>query len=350
VVVEPIAGPVVSVLVAIGSAAPLAWRRTAPTAAALAGTAIWMVPTPHGFLFAGFVIAVLLFFSVGAHVQQTWRVVAVTAFGVCVGVVMTILGPEDPAAAPGAALAVAAPAVAGRLVARYRLQNARLRELSEELVRERARSEQAAVAEERTRIARELHDVIGHEVTVIALQADAAAAALTQAPDRAAAPIVAIRAAAAQALDEMRRVVHLLRRPGDDRELHPQPGLSDLCALVEATRAAGTPVDLALRLPDLPPLPSVQLAAYRLVQEALTNSRRHAPGSAVRVRVDATDGHLCVEVLTSGGRPARNPGSGHGIVGMRERVRMHGGQLDVGPTLDGYAVRARLPLVLPAAP
>ena len=94
----------------------------------------------------------------------------------------------------------------------------------------------------------------------------------------------------------------------------------------------------------------MQLAAYRLVQEALTNSRRHAPGSAVRVRVDATDGHLCVEVLTSGGRPARNPGSGHGIVGMRQRVRMHGGRLDVGPTADGYAVRARLPLVLPAAP
>ncbi len=348
VVVEPIAGPVVSVLVAVGSAAPLAWRRTAPAAAAFAGTAIWLVPTPHGFLFSGFVIAVLLFFSVGAYVPQTWRVVLLTAFGATVGVVMTLLGPEDPAAAPGAALAVAAPAVAGRLVARYRLQNARLRELTEELVRERARAEQAAVAEERTRIARELHDVIGHEVTVIALQADAAAAALERAPDRAGAPIIAIRGAAAQALDEMRRVVQLLRRPGEDHELHPQPGLTDLCALVDAARAAGTPVDVVLRLPDEPPSPSVQLAAYRLVQEALTNSRRHAPGSGVHLRVDSREGQLCVEVVTSGGRPGRNPGGGHGIVGMRERVRMHGGQLDVGPTPDGYAVRARLPL--PAAP
>lgn len=344
VVVEPIASPAVSLVVAVGSTAPLAWRRVAPATAALAGTAVWTIPTPRGFLLLGFVIAVLLFFSVGAHVRRTWRVAAVTAIGTTVGVVMTLLGPEDPPVAVGAALVVVAPVFAGRLVAHQRAQNARLRDLTEELVRERAGAERAAAAEERTRIARELHDVIGHEVSVIALQADAAAAALAVAPERAAAPVAAIRAAATEALGELRRVVGLLRGPADDEDLRPQPGLADLVELVAHARDAGADVDLALRPPAVPPPPGLQLAVYRVVQEALTNATRHAPGSAVRVRVDGGADALCVEIVSRGGRPGRPPGGGHGLVGMRERVRMHGGELTAGPAGDGFAVTARLPL------
>lgn len=319
-------------------------------AAALAGVAIWTIPTPHGFLLSGFVIAVLLFFSVGAYVPQLGRIVLVTSLGVIVGVVMTLVGPEDPPVAIGAALAVAAPAVAGRLVARYRMQNVRLRELSDELVRERARTEQAAVAAERARIARELHDVIGHEVSVIALQADAAAAALAKAPERAAAPVATIRSAAASALAEMRRVVGLLREENAEEDRHPQPGLADLRELVNTAEASGTPVVLELRPPDEPLPPSLQLTVYRVVQEALTNARRHAPGSALRVRLHGRGDELCVEIVSSGGRAVRAPGGGHGLIGMRERVRMHGGELTTGPTRDGFAVTARLPVAVAARP
>lgn len=350
VAVEPIAGPAVSVLVALVSTVPLAWRRVFPATAALTGSVIWLVPTPHGFLLLGFVIAALLYFAVGAGVAPMWRLLAVTGAGVVLGVVSTLLGPEDPPVAIGTALAVAGPAVAGRLVAHSRAQNERLRELTAELVRERAAAEQVAVAEERARIARELHDVIGHEVTVIALQADAAAAALAKAPERAAAPVDAIRSSAAEALAEMRRVVDLLRRPGEPDDLHPQPGLADLAALVEAARAVGSRVDLVLRPPVTPLPPSLQLAAYRLVQEALTNAHRHAPGSSVHVRIEADAHCLVVEVVSHGGRVRGAAGGGHGLVGMRERVRMHGGDLEAGPTADGFAVTARLPLTLPAAP
>jgi signal transduction histidine kinase len=350
VALAPIASPAVSVLVAVVSTVPLAWRRTHPAVAALVGTAVWLVPTPGGYLLLGYVVSGLLFYSLGAYDPVRWRVVAVTAVSAAVSVVATLLGPEVWQASIGAALAVTGPALAGGLVAQHRAQNARLRELTAELVRERAAAERAAAAEERTRIARELHDVIGHEITVIALQADAAAAAFARAPERAGVPIDRIRAAAARTLTEMRRVVGLLRDPEDgDEQLRPQPGLADLAGLVQEARAAGTEVDLVLDPPAVAPPPSLQLTVFRIVQEALTNARRHAPGAPVRVRIDGAGTALCLEVH-SGGRPARAGGSGHGLIGMRERVRMHGGSLEAGPAPDGFLVRARLPLVLEPAP
>jgi signal transduction histidine kinase len=298
----------------------------------------------------GYVISGVLFYSLSAHDRVLWRVVAVTAVGVAVSVAVTLLGPDAWQVAIGSALAVAGPAVAGLLVAQHRTQNERLRELTAELVRERAAAERSAAAEERTRIARELHDVIGHEITVIALQADAAAAALARAPDRAAVPIDRIRAAAARTLTEMRRVVGLLRDPEDVEELRPQPGLADLTALVQAACEGGADVDLVLAPPPAAPPSSVQLTAYRIVQEALTNARKHAPGAPVRVTVDGTGPAVCVEVRSGDGRAARPAVGGHGLLGMHERVRMHGGSLEAGPTPDGFLVRARLPLPVQVSP
>ncbi|WP_116453162.1 sensor histidine kinase [Blastococcus litoris] len=349
VAVAPIASPVVSALVAVGSTAPLAWRRVLPSTAALVMTAVWTIPTADGFLLLGYVIAGLLFYSVGAYATGTWRILGVCTVGLVAGVALTLLGPEHPTAAIGAALVVVGPAAAGRLVAHQREQNRRLRELTGQLLRERALAERTAVAEERARIARELHDVLGHEVTVIALQADAAAAALTKAPDRAAAPIAAIRRSAAEALTEMRRAVGLLRDDGDGA-LRPQPGLADVPALVEQHRAAGGPVELTFRPPSRPLHASVGLAGYRLVQEALTNASRHAPGSPVRVCVDGDGPAVVVEVVNDAGTAAGSPGSGFGLVGMRERVRLLGGELDAGPRSDGgFGLRARLPVDVPAA-
>lgn len=352
VVIAPITTPALSAVVAVGSSVPLAWRRVHPVAAALTMTAVWLVPTT-GFLFLGYVIAAVMFFSVGASTTRTWVVAAVSTACATVGVVMTLLGPEPEPAAIGAALVVAGPVVAGRLVAHQRRQTAQLAELTGRLVQERATAERAAVAEERARIARELHDVIGHEVTVIALQADAAAAALAQAPERAVAPVEAIRRSAGGALAEMRRVVGMLRA-AEEEDLRPQPGLDDLDDLVEQSRAAGAQVDLTLRPPVRATHASVELAAYRLVQEALTNARRHAPGAPVDVRVVGDEAEVVIEVVNppAGAIPApRAGGSGFGLVGMRERVRMLGGRFEAGPTArGGYALTARLPLDLPGAP
>jgi signal transduction histidine kinase len=278
VAVDPITDPDwLSFAVAISSALPLAWRRVHPVAAALTMTAAWLIPPDDGFLFLGYVIAAVLFFSLGAYTQPWAAVVAVCTVSTAVGVVMTLLGPEPEPAALGAALVVIGPAAAGRLVAHQRAQTAMLRDLTARLVHERATAERAAVAEERTRIARELHDAIGHQVTVIALQADAAAAALAKAPERAAAPVEAIRRSAAEALAEMRQVVGMLRA-AEEEDLRPQPALADVAALVDQSRSAGHRIDLTLRPPGRSVHASVELAAYRLVQEALTNARRHAPG------------------------------------------------------------------------
>ncbi len=352
VAVAPIASPVVSVLVALGFAVPVAWRSVHPVAAALAMTAVWLVPT-EGFLLLGYVMVALVFYSLGLGTGRPAVVVGVSVVAASVGVVMTLLGTEPEPAAIGAVLVVAGPVLAGRLVAHQRRQTARLEQLTARLVRERALAERAAAAEERSRIARELHDVIGHEVTVIALQADAAAAALAKAPDRAAAPVEAIRRSAAEALAEMRRVVGMLRA-AEEEDLRPQPGLRDLAALVEQSRAAGAQVRLTVEPPPRPVHASVELAAYRLVQEALTNARRHAPGAAVDVRVVGDGSAVTVEVVNRPAVPtprAAAEGSGFGLVGMRERVRMLGGRLDAGPTgAGGYALTARLPLELPGAP
>ena len=353
--VQPItATPLLSVVIALGFALPLAWRRVYPVPAALSLSLVWLIPTT-GFLFLGYVVAALVFFSVGASVRRLDVTVAVCAWAATVGVVMTLLGPEPEPAAIGAVLVVAGPVVAGRLVAHQRRQTALLEELTGRLVQERATAERAAVAEERSRIARELHDVIGHEVTVIALQADAAAAALAKAPERAAAPVAAIRRSATEALAEMRRVVGMLRA-AEEEDLHPQPGLDDVAALVEQSRAAGAQVELTLRPPPRPTHASVELAAYRLVQEALTNARRHAPGSPVDVRVVGDDAAVLVEVMNRPAGPVplpREPAerTGFGLVGMRERVRLLGGRLDAGPVDGGgYALTARLPLELPGSP
>lgn len=340
---EPISGPVASLAVALGSTLPLAWRRVHPAAAALAGTVVWFIPT-QGFLFFGYVVAVLLYFSVGNEIPRLPVVVTVTGVGMVLGVAATLLTDQPPPTAFGSALAVAAPAAAGRIVAHQRAQTARLHELTEQLVRERVTAEQIAVAEERTRIARELHDVIGHDVTVIVLQADAAAAALQKAPHMASAPVAAIRDAAADVLTEMRSVLGVLRaEPG--QRLRPQPGLADLPSLVDEARRAGEPVTLELSPLPRPVPATVQLAAYRLVQEALTNAQRHAAGASVQVRVQVDRDAIVVRVVDSGGRADQANGAGFGLVGMRERVRLLGGQLETGQRHGGgFAVSARLPL------
>jgi signal transduction histidine kinase len=213
-----------------------------------------------------------------------------------------------------------------------------------------------AVMEERARIAHELHDVVAHHISMIAVQAETARLTTPGMPDEGQVRLAAIGDTARDALDEMRRLLDVLRT-GDvvTAERTPQPGLERLDALLDTARAAGTPVRLTLQGPSVPLPTSVDLTAYRIVQEALTNARRHAPGATVEVEVDYGEHALHLRVRDDGPGPAPGRDSserdgpeghgGHGLVGMRERAALVGGALRSGPAEEGgFVVEADLPI------
>ncbi|MFI9238649.1 sensor histidine kinase [Streptomyces sp. NPDC053079] len=234
------------------------------------------------------------------------------------------------------------------------------RALAEQETISEAERARRTLLEERARIARELHDVVAHHMSVITVQADSAPYRVAGLPDAAREEFGAIAATARESLTEMRRLLGVLRSEGspgaDGSERTPQPGVDRLPQLIEATVRTGLPVELTM--PVLPALPqTVDLSAYRIVQEALSNVVRHAPGAPTRVSVSvngtgAAGTALTVLVVNSAAaasdapqRPLETSGTGHGLVGMRERVRLVGGTLDTGPLPDGgFRVAARLPL------
>lgn len=222
---------------------------------------------------------------------------------------------------------------------------------------ERARR---TLLEERARIARELHDVVAHHMSVITVQADSAPYRLPGMPEPVREEFAAIAAGARESLGEMRRLLTVLRGDGGDGgagangERAPQPGIGRLQQLVEATVRAGQPVELSLAAgAAVAAPPAVDLSAYRIVQEALANVVRHAPGAPTRVSVTVDEDEVLVLVVNGPARDAvvtlESSGTGHGLVGMRERVRLTGGTLDTGPLPDGgFRVAARLPLNAPS--
>ncbi|MEU0129002.1 sensor histidine kinase [Streptomyces sp. NPDC006289] len=253
----------------------------------------------------------------------------------------------------GGVVLVIGAAVRERSEAQRRL--AEQESISEE---ERARR---TLLEERTRIARELHDVVAHHMSVITVQADSAPYRVGGLSEEARAEFASIAAGARESLAEMRRLLSVLRSDGSPGELAPQPGLDRVQQLVEATVRAGLPAELSLAAEVVEVLERggvpqvVNLSAYRIVQEALANVVRHAPGARTRVSVTARDGRLTVLVVNGAppeeGSPLETSGTGHGLVGMRERVRLTGGTLDTGPLPDGgFRVAARLPLPPPQPP
>ncbi|NAS22265.1 sensor histidine kinase [Herbidospora sp. NEAU-GS84] len=231
---------------------------------------------------------------------------------------------------PGGPLAVVA--VAGAGAAGWLIRSRR--DTQAALAEERG---QRALLEERARIARELHDVVAHHMSVIAIQADAGPHRVADPPPELTEAFATIRSTALEGLGELRRLLGLLRAEPD---VSPQPSLTDLDRL-----AAGATLETTGDLGDVPR--GVGLNAYRIVQEALTNTMWHAPGAAVTVRVVRDDRELRIGVTNTRPHdpPKAGPGAGHGILGMRERAAMLGGTLTTGPTADGgYAVSAVLPL------
>jgi signal transduction histidine kinase len=219
---------------------------------------------------------------------------------------------------------------------------------AEKAEREREQRAKEAAREERARIARELHDVIAHSVSVMVVQAGAAEEVLRQAPERALEPIRAVQETGRQALAEMARLLGMLRRDGEELGLAPQPGLDELETLVEQTRRAGLPVELRIEGAPRPVPLGADLSAYRIIQEALTNTRKHAGEASAAVTVRYGPEALELEIVDDGSGSGNGDGGGHGLVGMHERVALFGGELQAGPQPSGgFRVHARLPLAEP---
>jgi signal transduction histidine kinase len=214
------------------------------------------------------------------------------------------------------------------------------------LEREREERARAAVAEERARIARELHDVVGHSVSVMTVQASGVRRLLRPEQEREREALLVVEQTGREALAEMRRLVGVLRRPEESPALAPQPSLEHLKKLVEQVRESGLAVDLKVEgKPEKLPA-SVDLAAYRLVQEGLTNTLKHADARRAEVLVRYGDGLVELVVADDGQGTGGGDGGGHGLVGLRERVSVVGGELVAGPRPGGgYEIRARLPVI-----
>ncbi|GHI75257.1 sensor histidine kinase [Streptomyces spororaveus] len=273
------------------------------------------------------------------------------------GVVGTVLGFSQPAGVMNttALLFVLSGVVLVLTGALRGLGDAQQRVAEQESISEAERSRRTLL-EERARIARELHDVVAHHMSVITVQADSAPYRVPGMSEPVREEFAAIAASARESLGEMRRLLTVLRgdgaggAEGADGERAPQPGIDRLQQLVEATVRAGQPVELSLAAGAAGAAPpAVDLSAYRIVQEALANVVRHAPGAPTRVSVTVDEDEVLVLVVNGPARDAvvelESSGTGHGLVGMRERVRLTGGTLDTGPLPDGgFRVAARLPL------
>ena len=213
---------------------------------------------------------------------------------------------------------------------------------------EREREERArrAVADERARIARELHDVVGHSVSVMTVQASAVRRLLEQDQERVSEALQVVEQTGREALAEMRRMVGVLRHAEDGPALAPQPSLEQLERLVEHTRNAGLPVDLRVEGDPVQLPTGIDLTAYRLVQEGLTNAIKHAGANRAEVLVRYAGGHVELTVSDDGDGDGSGGGGGHGLVGMRERVSVYGGKLEAGARPEGgFLLRATLPVV-----
>ena len=342
--------PAVPVQVAIASLGVVAlwWRRRAPVAVTVIGGVVMLTTG------VPIVMGVGVFTVAVRRRDRVLLAVSLGAFGVTVGRALFDQGwGELPANALVAVIGVGFCVAAGAYVGARRALVASLTERAERAERERElRAEQAKVAE-RARIAREMHDVLAHKVSLIALHAGALEVNAGMDEERVRQSAALIRTTATEAMSELREVLGVLRAGGGlDEELRPQAGADELARVVDASRAAGVRVTLDVDGPLLPD--ALARTVHRVVQEALTNVHKHARGAAtaVTVRGDADRG---VTIAVVNHRPvspdALLPGAGAGLAGLRERVALLGGTLDAGPTADGgWRVAAWLPWTPAPAP
>ena len=328
----------------------VAWRRAAPLAAlggAAAGAlALAALGTPPVNLASTSVVVALLSFAIGAHLPRP-RALAGLAGVLALVIVVSALGPDQTVGDVIFPLVLFSGCWALGRVGRGRArQTAELRARTEQLRGERAERERDAVARERARIARELHDVVAHSVSVMVVQAGAARSVLDRDPEASVDALGAVESTGREALTEMRRLLGILRPDGADADHSPQPSLDRLSALIARSRDAGLDVELRVEGRAGPLAPGVDLTAFRLVQEGLTNALKHGGRGRARVVLRWSPEVLEVEVANRVAEGRATHGlarGGHGLIGMRERVALCGGELRAGPIGRGFVVRARLP-------
>jgi signal transduction histidine kinase len=343
-----------SPLVAVAALAmtlPLAWRRRAPIAVATVVMATltvsslaWDTPDKTVFPTAAVVLAT---YSVGAYCELRralvgGAIVLVTSFALEAGV--------DGEFANFFFIAVLELSVwlAGRAVRSHSSRAVRLADRAVVLEHEGEEKARSAVAEERARIARELHDIVAHSVTTMVVQAGAERRVLDAEQASTREVLLGIEETGRQALAEMRRLLGMLRKDDEELGLAPQPSMAHVDLLVEQVRAAGMPVELKVEGEPVPLPPGIDLSAYRIVQEALTNALKHAGPAQATVTVRYDEHELRLEISDSGRGAVNGGGSGHGLIGMRERATLFGGELEARSRANaGYVVQARLPLGSP---
>ncbi len=348
-----------TVALVLATTLPLAWRRRRPLVVlAVTGVATVLHEPLTGTAVPDFLGMLIAVWTVGAVCDV--RTAAITN-GTVLVVVPTALLPDVSAASTDELLRnyILFAIVWALGVQHRRHVRAHALAVAERAARleiERDDLTRRAVAGERVRIARELHDVIAHHVTVMVVQADVARQTMATCPDQAGESLHSVMAMGRQALNEMRRMLGILRSAGDSGGDEPQPDLCQLDRLVEQMREAGLRVELQVVGKVRRLEPGVSLSAYRIIQEALTNTLRHAGrGATAMVEVISQPRLLEVRVLDDGGdRPSRreaapNPGVGRGLVGMRERIGLLGGELRTSPRPErGFDVWARIPVEAPA--
>ncbi|MDF2738725.1 MAG: histidine kinase [Actinomycetia bacterium] len=354
IVIRPVSDvPIPALLVFAVASAALYWRRRAPLAVLGVAVLAWAVTLGSGYADLGGV-AIIALYSAGRYATEDRRAHVGVAAAIAV---ILVDGLTDPAPWGEAVFGAVVLFVAWYVGRRLRLRGER----AAQLLREQAAEAHRIMIEERTRIARELHDVVAHRVSLMTVQAGAAKAVAAQDPEGALRAMGAVEEAGRQALDELRHLLGVLRPETDPDGLGPQPGLVDLPKLVEQVREAGLRVSLATDGVSAGLPARVDLFAYRIVQEALTNVLKHAgPGARTEVRLGADRSGIVIEVLDDGsadkglesasGRRSSDSdrpdgrSAGHGIVGMRERALLLGGTLDARPRPGGgFRVVAHLP-------
>jgi signal transduction histidine kinase len=344
-------------LLLLGMVLPLAVRRRYPVAVfaviALCGLVQWLTTLPSPLVDVSLLMAL---YSVAAHAAIRATLAAVLVMELGAGMASTARWAHD---SGGIRIfvflsgMVTAATVLGINTRTRRAYLASLEERARRLEFERDQQAQLSAASERASIAREVHDVVTHSLSVMVALSDGASYAVHTTPDRAAEAMARASEVGRQAITDMQRVLGVLRgsSAGGMAELHPQPGLAQLDALLSEVRVAGLPVELVVggARPDLSS--GVELAVFRVVQEALNNTRKHAePGVSARVTVSYSAETVEVTVVDDGVATVPGNGSaeggGHGIVGMRERVAAFGGELESGPRtgIRGWRVRARVPV------
>jgi signal transduction histidine kinase len=353
----------VALLFIAAMSVPVVLRRRHPAGAFAAvvtvgGLEVLLLPRPFGSDLA----VIVLLYTLAAYRP---RRVSVTGLAVCLAGSMVAIAKWAPEStmhsldALGTTAAVfAGPALLAWLLGdsmQWRRSYYRgLEERAARLERERDAHVQIAAAAERARIARELHDVVAHNVSVMVVQADGAAFAFETSPEKARQALTAISRTGRQALTEMRSLLGVLRSADDEEaDLAPQPSVEQLAGLLEQARAAGLPVSFAVEGVPGPLPPLAALTAYRIVQESLTNARKHGgPAVMASVTLRFCEDQLVIKVTDDGRRPAAREGDGaggdglgHGLIGMRERVDVYGGTVTAGPRPGGgWRVTATLPL------